>query len=98
MAVKKTDETVTTMNEAELDQQERVEIMIPRGAAGDDANYFVSVNGKSYLMPRGKKAMVPKCVAYEIRRSWAAQEAQEARKQQMIEAAQEAAAGFTGRH
>ena len=30
---------------------------------------FVAVNGVNYLLPRGKKSMVPKFVAEEIERS-----------------------------
>lgn len=89
MAVKKTVDNIPAP-----DMDDRVEVMIPRGSANDDPNFLVSVNGKNYLMPRGKKALVPQHVAYEIRRSFAAQEAQEIRMQKMIEAAQEAAAGM----
>ena len=48
---------------------ERVEVYIPRGADREDPNFFVAVNGVNYLLPRGKKAMVPKFVAEEIGRS-----------------------------
>ena len=58
---------------------ERVEIHIPRGNANDDPNLFVSVNGVNYLLPKGKTSSVPRAVAAEIKRSWAAQEALDAR-------------------
>ena len=48
---------------------EREEVYIPRGADREDPNFFVAVNGVNYLLPRGKKSMVPKFVAEEIRRS-----------------------------
>ena len=48
---------------------ERVEVYIPRGADREDPNFFVAVNGVNYLLPRGKKSMVPKFVAEEIERS-----------------------------
>ena len=48
---------------------ERVEVYIPRGADLEDPNLFVAVNGVNYLLPRGKKSMVPKFVAEEIERS-----------------------------
>ena len=60
-------------------EPERVDIHIPRGAANDDPNFFVSVNGVSYLLPKGKTSSVPRAVAAEIKRSWAAQEALDAR-------------------
>ena len=47
----------------------RVEIFIPRGADREDPNLFVGINGVNYLLPRGKKSMVPLTVAAEIERS-----------------------------
>ena len=51
----------------------RVEVYIPRGAANDEPNLIVGVNGVMYVLPRGKKSMVPPCVKAEIDRSFAAQ-------------------------
>lgn len=51
-----------------------VEVFVPRGGANEDPNLFISVNGVNYLLPRGKKSMVPPEIAYEFNR---AQEAQE---------------------
>jgi hypothetical protein len=53
----------------EKDMSERVEVFIPRGAEREDPNFFVAVNGVNYLLPRGKKSMVPSFVAQEIERS-----------------------------
>ena len=47
----------------------RVEVFIPRGADREDPNLFVGINGVNYLLPRGKKSMVPQAVAEEITRS-----------------------------
>ena len=47
----------------------REEIYIEPGAANEDPNLFVSVNGVNYILPRGETSRVPKAVAYEIRRS-----------------------------
>ena len=47
----------------------RVDIFIPRGYANDEPNLLVSVNGKNYLLPKGKTSSVPPEVAYEIERS-----------------------------
>ena len=71
-------------NTAAAETVERVEVFIPRGAANDDPNFFVSVNGVNYLLPRGKKSLVPAHVAFEIQRSVAAQEALDERMQAMI--------------
>lgn len=52
-----------------------VEIFIPRNAASKDPNFFVGVNGVSYLLPRGKKSLVPAAAADEIRRAQKAEDA-----------------------
>lgn len=65
--------------------EDRVEIFIERGAANDDPNFFVSVNGTSYLLPRGKKSMVPRAVYNEIMRSREAQEALDAKIEELLE-------------
>ena len=51
----------------------RVEVFIAKAAATEDPNFFVSVNGSSYLLPRGKKSKVPSEVADEIDRAARAQ-------------------------
>lgn len=75
------EETKTTQKKAA-----RVEVTIPRGAANDDPNLFVCVNGKAYLLPKGKKSMVPPEVKAEIDRSIKAQEALDNRKDEMTQA------------
>ena len=70
----------------EKKEPERVEVFIPRGSnANDDPNMFVSVNGVNYLLPRGKKSMVPAAVAYEINRATKAQSALDERIDSMLE-------------
>ena len=64
---------------------ERVEVYIPRGADREDPNFFVAVNGVNYLLPRGKKSLVPAEVAREFRRSQAAQEALDKRIEKLLE-------------
>ena len=49
--------------------EKRVEIFIPRQSDREDPNLFVGINGVNYLLPRGKKSMVPLAVAAEIERS-----------------------------
>ena len=49
-------------------ENKRVEVFIPRGADREDPNLFVGINGVNYLLPRGKKSMVPAAVAKEIAR------------------------------
>ena len=67
-------------------QEERVEIFIPKGNANDEPNLFVSVNGMNYLLPKGKKSLVPPEVAYEVNRSIEAQERLDATIDKMLEA------------
>mgnify|MGYP004504824965 FL=1 len=54
-------------------KDERVEVFIPRGERNSDPMLFVSVNGKNYLLPKGKTSLVPTHVADEINRSVLAQ-------------------------
>ena len=49
--------------------EKRVEVFIPRGGERADPTLFVGINGVNYLLPRGKKSMVPVAVAEEIARS-----------------------------
>lgn len=67
-------------------QETRVEIFIPKGNANDEPNLFVGVNGKNYLLPKGKKSLVPPEVAYEVNRSIEAQERLDAMIDKMLEA------------
>ena len=66
---KKAAEVTAAAEVAEPADDGRKDIFIPRGPKNDDPNLFVSVNGKNYLLPRGKKSRVPKAVADEIERS-----------------------------
>lgn len=68
---------------AEMKTAEKVDVFIPRGAANEDHNFFVSVNGVNYLLPRGKKSSVPKHIAYEIERALRAQDIQDQRIEEM---------------
>lgn len=66
---------------------ERVEVFVPKGASNEDPNLFVSVNGVSYLLPRGKRSRVPAHIAEEIERSNKAQEAWDEKSAAMVEEA-----------
>lgn len=70
----------------ETTKEDRVEVFVPKGYANDDPNLFVSVNGVNYLLPKGKKSMVPAHVAAEIERSKRAAEKQDEKMEQMLEA------------
>ena len=72
------------------DPYELEEIFIPRAGAKEDPNLFVSVNGKNFLIPKGKKSKVPRYIADEIRRSERARDAFEAFVDEATAAAQQA--------
>ena len=67
-------------------KENRVEVFVPKGYANDDPNFFVSVNGVNYLLPRGKKSLVPDFVAAEVERAKRAAEKQDEKMEQMLEA------------
>ena len=73
-------------NENKAPKDNRVELSVPKGYANDDPNLFISVNGVNYVLPRGKKSMVPDFVAAEFYRSQKAQEKLDEKVEQMLEA------------
>ena len=68
--------------------RELVEVFVPRGAANDEPNLLVSINSVNYLLPRGKKSMVPRFVKDEIDRAEKAKEAYDDLVQMMLESNQ----------
>ncbi|MBQ3146795.1 MAG: hypothetical protein IJB91_03610 [Oscillospiraceae bacterium] len=65
----------------------RVEVFIPRGAANEETNFIIGINGKKYILPRGKTSLVPPEVKAECERSQKAQAALDARIEYMLEQA-----------
>ena len=59
------------MSEPKTDK--RVKLFVPRGSSHEDPNYFISINGVNYLLPKGKESLVPEAVAAEYRRCEKAQ-------------------------
>ena len=66
-----------------------VDITIPRGYADDEPNLVISVNGKNYVLPKGKTSKVPPAVKYEYDRSLRAQERLYEKSEKMLEEAQQ---------
>lgn len=66
-----------------------MEIFIDRGAANEDPNMMVGVNGVNYILPRGKTSRVPVAVYDEIMRARRAQQLQENNASELKEAAQQ---------
>lgn len=77
------------MAETKTVKETREKIFIPKGQAGDNPNFFVSVNGKNYILPKGQESEVPKHVADEIRRSWAAEASRNRKSDELIERTKE---------
>lgn len=66
-----------------------VDLTIPRGYVNDEPNLIISVNGKNYVLPRGKTSKVPPCVKYEYERAVRAMEKQDETVEKLLEAAQQ---------
>ena len=69
------------------DVEVRVEVFIPKGYANDEPNQFVGVNGKIFILPKGKTSLVPQYVKDEIDRSRRAEETMDQHIAEMVEAA-----------
>ena len=70
-------------------ETKKVELFIPRGASVDDPNVIIRVNGKNWVLPKGKTSKVPAFVKYEYDRAQRAKEAQDVRAAEMAEKAAE---------
>ena len=64
----------------------REEITVPKGYANDEPNDVIGINGVNYVLPRGKKSMVPDFVAAEFYRSQRAQDKLDETVEQMLDA------------
>ena len=64
-----------------------VDLAVPKGYINDDPNVFISLNGKNYLLPKGKTSRVPLAVKTEYERSVRAQEALDTRSARLLEKA-----------
>lgn len=71
-------------NKASKPAENRVEVFVPKGYANDDPNFLISVNCVNYVLPRGKKSMVPDFVAEEYYRSQRAQAKLDENIEQML--------------
>lgn len=66
-----------------------VDLFIPRGSSVDEPNVLISINGKNYVLPKGKTSKVPAFVKYEYDRATRAKEAMDVRAAEMVEKAAE---------
>lgn len=72
-----------------MSEVKKVDLVIPRGSSVDEPNVIISVNGKNYVLPKGKTSKVPAFVKYEYERSIRAREAMDVRAAEMAEQAAE---------
>ena len=72
---------------ANTNKEEYVDLFIPKGYANDEPNLFISVNGKNFLLPKGKTSKVPVYIKEEYERSQRAQEALDAKSVALLEKA-----------
>ena len=56
-------ETMKTAEEKTVNPMEIMESVLVPKVSGEDDTLFVSLNGRTYLIPRGKRVEVPKPVA-----------------------------------
>lgn len=64
-----------------------VDLFIPKGYANDEPNFFISVNGKNFILPKGKTSKVPDYVKEEYDRAMRAQEALDKKSEALLEKA-----------
>lgn len=74
----------TKNHETKSVKSQRVKLYVPRGASNEDPNFFISVNGVNYLLPRGEESLVPPCVAREYERAERARRVMDKNKDRMI--------------
>lgn len=72
---------------ATTNKNDYVDLYVEKGYANDEPNLFISVNGKNFLLPKGKTSKVPAYVKEEYDRSRKAQAALDARSEALIEKA-----------
>lgn len=72
--------------------EDKVEIFVPRTPGNSDPNFIIVLNGKNYVLPKGKKCVVPKAVADEYERSKRAQYKVDNAIADMVEQARQQAA------
>lgn len=65
--------------------RELVEVSVPAPGAGEDPNYFLSINGKAWLLPRGKTSKVPRYVAMAYKQAEAAKGVQMESQSKLLE-------------
>ena len=68
-------------------KKDYVDLYVEKAFSTDDPNEFISINGKNYILPKGKTSKVPPCVKAEYERSRRAREKQDENIEKLIEKA-----------
>ncbi len=58
-------------------KKDYVDLFVEKGYANDDPNEFISINGKNFVLPKGKTSKVPPYVKAEYERARRAREVQD---------------------
>lgn len=74
---------------ATTNKEDYVDLFIPKGYANDEPNFFISVNGKNFLLPKGKTSKVPPYVKEEYYRAMRAQAALDEKSYALLEKAKQ---------
>ena len=61
------------VEEVKTEEVKTEDIFVPKGYVNEEPNLLISINGKNWVLPRGKTSTVPYYVAAEFRRSLRAQ-------------------------
>ena len=72
-------------NETKETKETYVDLFIPKGFVNDDPNEFIGINGKNYILPRGKTSKVPASVKAEYERAMRAREKQDENSEILLE-------------
>lgn len=70
-------------------KEELVDLFVNKGLANDDPNEYISINGKRWVLPKGKTSKVPKYVKEQWDRSLRAQEALDAKSDELLKRGEE---------
>lgn len=68
-------------------KEKYVDLFVEKGFANEDPNYFISINGKNFILPRGKTSKVPAYVKDEYDRARRAEEKQDENSDKLLEKA-----------
>lgn len=66
-------------------EKNMVDVFVPRETGDTDPNLVIGINGKLWLLPKGKTSTVPDFVAYEYKRSLGAARFSQEHAERMID-------------